>query len=101
MEQFIYQFKGNNKPNLMTDLDIWTEEDNQIAEAHFSHLKEATRKGIVIIAGRDPSGVGPAIVIFESENEEKALTFMKSDPFISSGLFLADLHKFRVALQRE
>ena len=98
MEQFIYQFKENNKPNLMSDPDIWTEEDNRTAEAHFSHLKEATRNGIVILAGRDPGGVGPAIVIFETENEEKALMLMKSDPFISSELFLTDLHKFRVAL---
>jgi len=101
MEQFIYQFKENHKPNLMTDPDLWTKEDNRIAEEHFAHLKNATRKGIVVLAGRDPRGVGPAIVIFEAENEVKALGFMKSDPFISSGLFLADLHKFRVALQRE
>jgi len=101
MEQFIYKFKPNQKPELMTAPDAWSESDNEIASKHFEHLQAATEKGIVILAGRDPSGVGPAIVIFEAINMDKAVDFMNSDPFISSGLFLVDLHEFRVALQRK
>lgn len=101
MQQFIYQFKTNKRPELMTDPEAWSEDDNKIAEKHFSHLKNANEEGIVILAGRDPSGIGPAIVIFEAEDEEASKEFMESDPFISSGLFLADLHSCGVALLKK
>ena len=101
MEQFIYQFKEKAGSDLMTNPSAWTEEDNRIAADHFAHLKNAVEQEIVILAGRDPSGVGPAIVIFEAEDEKKALIFMQSDPFIKDGLFLADLYSFGVALLRK
>jgi len=98
--QFIYQFDPI-RPELVTDADAWTDEDNRIAEAHFAYLQKATREGIVLLAGRSQDGIGPAIVIFEAESEEAARKFMENDSFVAGGLMRASLHPFRAALIRE
>ena len=98
--QFIYHFDPI-RPELVTDADAWTDEDNRIAEAHFIYLEKATRDGVVLLAGRSQDGVGPAIVIFEAESEEAARQFMEDDPFVSGGLMRASLHPFRAALVRD
>ena len=98
--QFIYHFDPI-RPELVTDADAWTDEDNRIAEAHFAYLENATREGIVLLARRSQDGVGPAIVIFETESEESARQFMENDPFVSGGLMRASLHPFRAALVRD
>ena len=99
--QFIYQFEPI-RPELLTDPDAWTEEDNRTGEAHFAYLKEATQEGIVLLAGRSQDGVGPAIVIFDPESEEAAHLFMENDPFFVAGeLMRASLHPFRAALVRD
>jgi uncharacterized protein YciI len=61
----------------------------------------ATEDGIVIVAGRSPEGVGPAIVVFEAEHEEAARRLMEQDPFVFEGLFTATLHPFNAALIRD
>lgn len=98
-EQFIYIFEAV-RPELITDPDAWTEEDTRIAEEHFAYLRQATEKGIVILAGRSLDGEGPAVVIFEADSEEKARGFMQADPFVAGGLMRASLHPFRAALVR-
>ena len=98
--QFIYHFDPI-RPELVTDADAWTDEDNRIAEVHFSYLEKATREGVVLLAGRSQDGVGPAIVIFEAESEEAAHQFMENDPFVSGGMMRASLHPFRAALVRD
>jgi uncharacterized protein YciI len=97
----LYQFLPKDRPDLMTDPNAWTEADSIIAETHFTYLKQATEEGIVILAGRSLDGVGPAVVIFESQSEEDAQRFMENDPFVRQGLFNASLHPFRAALVRE
>ncbi len=101
LPQFLYYFVPRDRPELMTDMDSWTEADERIAEAHFAHLQTAAEAGIVIMAGRSQDGIGPAIVILEAEDEAAAHAFMQSDPFVAEGLFGASLHPFRVALQRK
>ena len=54
----------------------------------------------LVMAGRSQDGIGPAIVVFEASDEETARAFMEADPFVSSGLFAASLHPYRVALMR-
>ena len=98
--QFIYHFDPI-RPELVTDPDAWTDEDNRIADAHFAYLQKATQDGIVLLAGRSQDGVGPAIVIFEAESEAAAREFMENDPFVSGGLMRASLHPFRAACVRE
>lgn len=98
-KQFIYTIEPT-RPELATDPDAWTEEENQIAAQHFAYLKQATEEGTVILAGRSPDGVGPAVVIFEASSEDQARQFMENDPFMASGLMHAKLHPFRAALLR-
>jgi uncharacterized protein YciI len=96
----LYQFDPI-RPELVTNPEAWTEEDDRIAEAHFAYLKKATEAGIVLLAGRSLDGVGPAIVILEAGSEDEARRFMESDPFVSGGLMRARLHPFRAALVRK
>lgn len=96
--EFIYQFTPGPRPELATDPDAWTEEDERVAAAHFAHLQAAAEKGRVILAGRSQDGTGPAIVVFRADTDEEARRFMEDDPFVSEGLFGASLHPFRAAL---
>ena len=85
---------------LATEPDAWTDEDNRTAGEHFAYLQAAAADGVLVMAGRSQDGIGPAIVILEVETEADARRFMEGDPFVSSGMFGASLHPFRVALQR-
>jgi uncharacterized protein YciI len=98
--QFIYVFDPV-RPKLVTNPDAWTEEDIRIAEEHFGYLQQATREGVVLLAGRSLDGVGPAVVIFEAESESAVRSFMEADPFVAGGLMRASLHPFRAALVRD
>ena len=97
--QFIYAIEAT-RPELVTDPDAWTEEENRIAREHFAYLERATKEGTVLLAGRAQDGLGPAIVVFEASSEHAARQFMEGDPFITSGLMRASLHPFRAALVR-
>jgi uncharacterized protein YciI len=97
--QFIYVFEPV-RPELVTDPDAWTAEDTRIANEHFAYLQQATQDGIVILAGRSLDGEGPAVVIFEADSEDRARSFMETDPFVAGGLMRAKLHPFRAALVR-
>lgn len=96
----MYHFEAV-RPELITNPDAWTEEDNRIGEAHFAYLKQATEDGIVLLAGRSLDTEGPAIVIIDAASEEEARRFMENDPFVSGGLMRAKLHPFRAALVRK
>ena len=85
------------RPELVTDPDSWTEEDEQIGERHAIYLKQAAEDGTVLLAGRSLDGLGPAVVILQADSEIEARRFMESDPFIAEGLMLASLHPFRAA----
>jgi len=98
--QFLYTFTPGRRPELTTDPDAWTDEDEAVAAAHFAYLEAATDAGTVLLAGRSQDGLGPAIVILEATAEQEARAFMEKDPFVVSGLFGADLHPFRIALER-
>jgi uncharacterized protein YciI len=98
--QFIYVFDPV-RPEMVTDPGAWSEEDIRISHDHFTYLKEATKEGIVLLAGRAQDGVGPAIVILEAGSEEDARQFMEEDPFVACGLMRASLHPFRAALVRD
>lgn len=88
------------RPELITDPDSWTKEDEQIGERHASYLKQAAEDGTVLLAGRSLDGIGPAVVIIETETEIEARRFMEADPFVAEGLMRASLHPFRPAFMR-
>ena len=98
-KHYIYVFDPI-RPELVTDPEAWTEEDERIGEAHFAYLRRATEEGTVILAGRSLDEKGPAIVIFEAASDREAREFMESDPFVAGGLMRASLHPFRAALVR-
>ena len=98
--QWLYMFLPGDRPELATDPEAWTEEDEQIAGRHFAHLQQALADGVLVMAGRSQDGIGPAIVVFEAADRDKATAFMNADPFVSSGLFGASLHPYRAALMR-
>lgn len=96
--QFLYTFTPGRRPELATDPSAWSPADEETAANHFTYLEGAAASGTVLLAGRSQDGVGPAIVILEAASEQEARDFMEKDPFITSGLFGADLHPFRIAL---
>ena len=98
--QFLYQFGPGDRPDLASNPDVWTEDDERIGAEHYQRLKRATDEGIVILAGRSAAGEGPAVVIFEADSEKEASQFMEDYPFVAGGLFTATLHPFRASLVR-
>lgn len=98
--QWLYVFLPGRRPELATDPEAWTPEDEAVAGRHFAYLQQALADGRLVLAGRCQDGVGPAIVIFEATDEPAARDFMNGDPFVSSGLFGASLHPYRAALMR-
>ena len=99
VHQFIYLFEPV-RPELVTDPDSWTEQDERIAADHVAYLKNATEAGTVLLAGRSLDTVGPALVILDAASEGEARTFMENDPFVAGGLMRAHLHPYRAAMVR-
>lgn len=100
MAQYIYQFGPGERGELATHPEAWTDEDRRVGAEHFQYLAAAAREGTLILAGRSPDGVGPAIVVFEAAGDEEARRFMEHDPFVARSLFTAELHPFRASLVR-
>lgn len=97
--QWLYHFQIGDRPEL-AEPEGWTEADNQVAVEHVAYLEKGAKEGIVILAGRSQDGIGPAIVIVETNNEEEAIKFRDNDPFVKNGLFIGSLHPYRVAISR-
>jgi uncharacterized protein YciI len=99
--QFLYVFTPGLRPELGAGLDAWTADDHIVLDQHFAYLAAGATAGTVVMAGRSQDGIGPAIVILETPDEATARSFMEHDPFLTSGLFGATLHPFRIALERD
>ena len=98
--QWLYQFLPGPRPELATEPEAWTDDDERIAGDHFAYLRQALADELLILAGRSQDGIGPAIVVFKAPDEATALAFMNNDPFVSSNLFEASLHPYVAALIR-
>jgi uncharacterized protein len=75
-----------------------TPEEEAVMEQHFRYLEQASRSGIVLLAGPcldDTFG----IVILRADNEEAARTFMLNDPSVSKNVMMAELHPLQIALR--
>ena len=75
-----------------------TPEEDMVMEAHFQYLKKATEAGIVLLAGPCLDNTF-GLVIFRSENDESARTFMLNDPSVKKNVMMTELHPMRVSLQ--
>jgi len=93
---YIYVLKLNKD---YYDEDAWTDEVNQIVEAHFIRLKDDYEKGKVIHVGRteDPKNEGFGIVIYHADNDQDAKDYMENDPAVLVGLMTASYQPYKVA----
>jgi uncharacterized protein len=99
-KQFIYVL--HLVPRLHDD-KAWTERDKAALERHFNRFKAAIESGQLILAGRtdEPGEKTFGIAIFGATDETAARKFMNKDPAVAGGLMTAELHPFRVALERK
>jgi uncharacterized protein len=99
MPQFVYVLRV--VPRLHAE-SSWTAADNAATEAHFNRLKEATRAGTVILAGRTTESLDRTfgLVVFEAKTRDEANRFMLDDPAVRAGVMTAELHPYAVALMR-
>jgi uncharacterized protein YciI len=87
-------------PRLHDD-KAWTAADNAAVSRHFNHLKAATERGQVILAGRtrEAGDKTMGLVIFAAADEAAARAFMHSDPAIVEKIMTATLHPYAIALR--
>ena len=80
------------------DEEAWTDEVNQIIEAHFQRLKDDYEKGKIIHVGRttDPKDDGFDIVIYHVNSDEEAKDYMGNDPAILVGLMTGTYQEYKV-----
>lgn len=89
-------------PRLHDD-KAWTDTDKATVGAHFQRLKSATDAGQVVMAGRTPVAADKTmgLVVFSAPDEAAAKAFMEGDPCVASGMMLAELQPFDLALLRK
>jgi uncharacterized protein YciI len=99
-KQFIYVL--HLVPRLHDD-KAWTEQDKAAVERHFNRFKTAVESGEVILVGRteEPGEKTFGIAIFQAADETAARLFMNEDPAVAGGQMTAELHPFRIALERK
>lgn len=97
MKQFLYRVQPVREEMLASGP---TERESGIISDHFEYLKELTRRGTVLCAGRtlntDPSSFG--FVVLQVESEEDAGRVMAGDPAVREGVMVARLFPFQMAL---
>ncbi len=77
--------------------DAPTTEEDAIMEGHFQYLKEASKEGIVLLAGPCTDETF-GLVVFRAENEQAASAFMFNDPSVKANVMMAELHPFRASV---
>ena len=97
---WMYVFGPGDRPELRTDPTSWTERDNEVGSAHYERLRAATIEGTVRFAGLSLDPDGPAVVVFDAPTRADAEAFVAADPFVSEGLFTANLYPFHASLMR-
>jgi uncharacterized protein len=58
----------------------------QVRQAHLDNLRPLVERGKVVLAGPFTDGSGSLIVI-DMDSEEQAVSFAKSDPYVTRGVF--------------
>jgi uncharacterized protein len=77
-----------------------TEFKSRIVSEHFSYLKQLTKDGVVILAGRtqNPDYSSFGIVLFNAETIQAVREIMLSDPAVKNNVFRAELFPYKMAL---
>ena len=98
-KQFVYVL--SLVPRLYDD-SAWSKTDEDIVDRHFVRLKNYTKEGKVVLAGRTLNNASESfgLVIFEAASKEEAYEFMMGDPAVEEGIMIAKLFPSSVALLR-
>lgn len=96
MNQFIYLIRPARAGFVKSATPT---EEAKVGE-HFAYLQDLKKAGRLILAGRAQTDEPFGIVIFEAVTEAEARQVMEQDPAVAAGVFLAELHPYRVALMR-
>lgn len=98
LKQFVYVLRL--VPRLHDD-KAWTDADQGVIKAHVAHLKAATDRGQLVLAGRtlEPGDKTFGLVVFHAPDESAALAFMNSDPAVAQKIMTAELHPYHVAFR--
>lgn len=98
MPQFLYLIQPTRADMLTAGP---TAAEQAAVGAHFAYLQDNAARGIVRLAGRTDT-TGPetlGICIFEAADFAAARAFTAADPAIAAGVFRAELHPFRIAIE--
>jgi uncharacterized protein len=93
LKTYLYQ----NRLIDMSKFGNMTDHEEQIIGDHFMYLKDALKRGQLIMAGPCVNGEF-GLVIYRAASMDDARRFMEADPAIAQGLMTADLHEYRVSL---
>jgi len=98
LKQFLYVLRLT--PRLHDD-KAWTDADQAAIKAHVGHLKAATDRGQLLLAGRtlEPGDKTFGLVVFHAPDEANARAFMNADPAVVSKIMTAELHPYHVAFR--
>ena len=98
LKQFLYVLRLI--PRLHDD-KAWADPDQAVIKAHVAHLKAATDRGQLVLAGRtlEPGDKTFGLVVFHAPDETTARAFMESDPAVAGGIMTAELHPYQVAFR--
>jgi uncharacterized protein len=77
-----------------------TPHEEAVMEAHFEFLKQATAKGVVLLAGPCLDKTF-GVVVFRAENDQAARAFMLNDPSVKNNVMMAELHPMKISLMKE
>jgi uncharacterized protein YciI len=80
-------------------IDGVTPEEEMILEAHFQYLQGKLQEGILLLAGPCLDRAF-GVVLLQASSLSEAEAIMRQDPAVAGGVMTAEIHPFRISLQR-
>ena len=81
----------------------WTDKENDIIAQHFNFLLDLSKRGILIFAGRTEYQLDHkdlfGLALIKAETLEEAKSILLEDPAVKTGIQIADVHPFKMAIQ--
>jgi uncharacterized protein YciI len=71
--------------------------EEQVMEAHYKYLEQATSDGKVLLAGPCLDKTF-GVVVIRAKTDEGAREFMLNDPSVSNNVMMAELHPMKISL---
>lgn len=99
MKQYLYLLRL--VPRLQ-DEKAWTPAEQAVTGRHLTYLQKAAAERRLVLAGRtaEPLDRTFGLAVFEAEDDAAANSFMQADPAVAEGIMTAELHPYRIAVQR-